>query len=281
RLFNQGYIQAYAFQDARGIYVDVRDAQETEDGRFIRKSTGEPLTRTLGKMGKSLKNAVSPDEIGEEYGTDTLRVYEMYMGPLEASKPWSTRDIVGMSRFLNAVWRRFVAEDGTLRVTNDAPDEGLRRLLHKTIKRVTVDMENLRFNTAIAALIQFNNSLKVDRVPRELAAAFLKLLAPIAPHLAEELWQRLLGADWKRSIAFEDWPTYDEALAVDLEVEIPVQINGKLRSRIHLPADAAADQDQMREAALANARIQQELSGMTVRKVICVPGRLVNIVATA
>jgi len=281
RLFNQGYIQAYAFQDARGIYVDVRDAQETEDGRFIRKSTGEPLTRTLGKMGKSLKNAVSPDEIGEEYGTDTLRVYEMYMGPLEASKPWSTRDIVGMSRFLNAVWRRFVAEDGTLRVTNDAPDEGLRRLLHKTIKRVTVDMKNLRFNTAIAALIQFNNSLKVDRVPRELAAAFLKLLAPIAPHLAEELWQRLLGADWKRSIAFEDWPTYDEALAVDLEVEVPVQINGKLRSRIHLPADAAADQDQMREAALANARIQQELSGMTVRKVICVPGRLVNIVATA
>ncbi|GMU21881.1 MAG: leucine--tRNA ligase [Phycisphaerae bacterium] len=284
RLFNQGYIQAYAYQDPRGLYVPVEDVEERGEGKgahFLRQSTGEPLTRTLGKMGKSLKNAVSPDEIGHEYGTDTLRTYEMYLGPLEASKPWSTRDIIGMSRFLQSVWRHFVAEDGSLRVTDAAPDEAARRLLHKTIKRVTGDMDNLRFNTAIAALIELNNALKGDAVPREVAEAFIRLLAPIAPHISEELWQRLRGVAWQHSVALESWPAYEEKLAVDLEVEVPVQINGKLRSKLTLPAGDANDQQRMKTAALAEARIQQELAGMTVRKVICVPGRLVNIVATA
>ncbi|GMV96094.1 MAG: leucine--tRNA ligase [Phycisphaerae bacterium] len=283
RLFNQGYIQAHAYQDARGIYVDVRDVQEVQKGAatvYVRKSTGEPLTRGLGKMGKSLKNAISPDEICRDYGTDTLRAYEMYMGPLEASKPWSTRDIIGMSRFLNAVWRRFVAEDGALKVTDDPPSEEVRRLLHKTIRRVTHDLEGLRFNTAIAALIELTNALRADRMAREVADAFLRLLSPIAPHLAEELWQRLLGPAWRRSIALESWPEYDEALALDPEVEIPVQINGKVRSRVRLPAGDAGDQDKLRSAALADAKIIEELDGMSVKKVICVPGRMVNVVAS-
>jgi len=191
RLFNQGYIQAYAYQDDRGMYTDANDVEERGEGkdmRFVQRSTGEPLTRSLGKMGKSLRNAVSPDDICREYGTDVLRAYEMYMGPLEASKPWSTRDIIGMSRFLHAVWRRFIAQDGSVKVSSSPPGDSLRRLLHKTIKKVTADLEGLRFNTAIAAMIELNNALKGDQVPREVAQPFVKMLAPIAPHLGEELW---------------------------------------------------------------------------------------------
>ncbi len=282
RLFNQGYIQAYAYQDARGMYVDIRDVEEQGEGkdvRYVRKSNGETLTRSLGKMGKSLKNAVAPDDICREFGTDTLRVYEMYMGPLEASKPWSTRDIVGMSRFLHNVWRRFVADDGSLRVDDTPADETLLRLMHKTVKRVTLDLQELRFNTAIAALIEMLNALKVERVPRMIAETFVLLLSPIAPHLGEELWQRLRGSDWKDSIAATRWPAYDEAMCVDAEIEIPVQINGKVRSRITLPAATAGDVKQMERMALADERIARELAGKTVRKVVCIPQRMVNIVA--
>ncbi len=282
RLFNQGYIQAYAYQDERGMYVDVHDGEEREEGKktiAVNKSTGEPLTRSLGKMGKSLKNAVSPDEICEEFGTDTLRAYEMYMGPLEASKPWSTRDIIGMSRFLQNVWKRFVADDGSLRISEESPDDAPQRLMHKTIKRVTEDMEGLRFNTAIAALIEMNNALKGNHVPRQVAEAFVKLLSPVAPHLCEELWQRLCGEKWQRPLAHEDWPIYQEELCVDPEVEIPVQINGKVRSRITMPGAAAQDQKQMEKLAQADEKIESALTGKTVHKIICIPGRMVNIVA--
>jgi len=282
RLFNQGYIQAYAYQDTRGMYVDVNDVEEQGEGKdvtFVQKSTGERLTRNLGKMGKSLKNAAAPDDICHDFGTDTLRTYEMYMGPLEASKPWSTRDIVGMSRFLQSFWRRFVDEDGSLKVTDEPADDSLQRLLHKTIKRMTENMEGLKFNTAIAAAIELNNAMKGDGVPREMAEPFIKLLSPIAPHLCEELWQRVLGNRWQSSIAYEPWPPYDEVLCVDAEIEIPVQVCGKLRSRITLSADAATSTDAMEKAALADERIQKEIAGKTVRKVICIPKRLVNIVA--
>ncbi len=282
RLFNQGYIQAYAYQDARGMYVDVRDIEERgegKDARFIRRSSGDAVTRSLGKMGKSLKNAVAPDDICHEYGTDTLRVYEMYMGPLEASKPWNARDIVGMSRFLLAVWRRFIAEDGSLKVTDAPAEDSLRRLLHRTIRKVTGDMQGLRFNTAIAALIELNNAMKGDSLPREVAEPFLKLLAPIAPHLCEELWQELLGSKWQRSISCENWPTFDEALCVEAEVEIPVQISGKVRARIKLPAEQAQSESAMQAAAMADEQVRKFLAGKTVRKVICIPGRMVNIVA--
>jgi len=233
-------------------------------------------------MGKSLKNAVAPDDICHEFGTDTLRAYEMYMGPLEASKPWSTRDIIGMSRFMHVVWRRFVADDGSLKVCDEPADDSLRRLLHRTIKKVTADMAGLRFNTAIAALIELNNGLKGDRIPRELAEPIIKMLSPIAPHLCEELWQRLLGEAWSASggsIAHQDWPTYDQALCTEARIEIPVQVNGRLRSRIMLAANEAGDQASMEQAALVDEKIQQSLTGKTVCKVICVPGRMVNIVA--
>jgi len=184
---------------------------------------------------------------------------------------------VGMSRFLQSSWRKFIADDGTLRVTDIPADDAQKRLLHKTIKKVTADMQGLRFNTAIAALIELNNALKGDALARELAGPFIKLLSPIAPHLCEELWQRLQGDAWQGPLVFEAWPTYDEALCVDESVEIAVQILGKVRSRITIPA--SADEEQMKEAALADEKIQAALEGKTVRKVICIPGRLVNIVA--
>ncbi len=282
RLFNQGYIQAYAYQDTRGMYVDVREVEERAEGKeaqFVRRSNGETLSRNLGKMGKSLKNAVAPDDICHEYGTDTLRVYEMYMGPLEASKPWNARDIIGMSRFLAAVWKRFIAEDGSLKVADGPMGDLLRRMLHRTIRKVTGDMQGLRFNTAIAALIELNNAMRGDMLPREVAEAFLKLLSPIAPHLSEELWQRMLGTRWQRSISCESWPSYDEALCVEAEIEIPVQISGKVRARIKLPADEAQSESAMQTAALDDEQVQKFLTGKTVRKVICIPGRMVNIVA--
>ncbi len=279
RLFNQGYIQAYAYQDGRGIYVDVKDVEERGEGAnatYHHRQTGEALTRSLGKMGKSLKNAVAPDEIIAEHGADTLRTYELYMGPLEASKPWSTRDIVGMSRFLHSVWRKFVAADGSLRVTDAEPEPALTRLLHKTIRKVGELMNDLRFNTAIAALIELNNAIRGDSLPRKVAVPFVLMLAPFAPHLGEELWQRLQGDAWKGSVALEAWPTYDPALAKDEEIEIPVQVKGKLRSRVRVPADAG--EEQMKAAALADEKIRAEVAGKDVIKVICVPGRLVNIV---
>ena len=279
RLFNQGYIQAYAYQDARGIYVDVREVEERDhDGRveYVRRGTGETLTRSLGKMGKSLKNAVAPDDIIAEHGADTLRTYELYMGPLEASKPWSTRDIVGMSRFLNSVWRKFVGTDGSLRVTEATADASLLRLLHKTIRKVGELMDALRFNTAIAALIELNNAIRGESLPRAVAEPFVLMLSPFAPHLAEELWQRLKGSGWKDSISCEPWPACDEALARDEQIEIPVQIRGKLRSRILV--EAGADDEQIKAAALADEKIRTDIAGKEIVKVICVSGRLVNIV---
>jgi leucyl-tRNA synthetase len=272
RLFNQGYIQAYAYQDERGIYVDATKIEE-KDGKYFYE--GKPVTRTLGKMGKSLKNAVSPDEVCEQYGCDTMRLYEMYMGPLDASKPWETRDIIGMHRFLQRVWRNFVAEDGTLRVNDEPGSEALVRLLHKTIKKVTLAMESLRFNSAIAALIDLNNELVSQKViPWNVAETFVRMLAPLAPHICEELWEMLGHAG---SLAREPWPKWDESLAADKEIELPVQVLGKVRSRITVPADA--DEKTVEAAALKDDKVAALIAGKTVRKVIIVPGKMVNIVA--
>ena len=272
RLFNQGYIQAYSYQDDRGIYVDAEKIEERDKQYFYE---GNPVTRSLGKMGKSLKNAVNPDDIIDEYGCDTLRLFEMYLGPLEASKPWITQDIVGPHRFLQRLWRNFIDDAGQPNITDEAPDDSLLRLTHRTIQRVTDDMERLSFNTAIAALIELNNELVGrDTVPRFVADAMLRLLAPVAPHLAEELWQRI-GADGE--LAHADWPVHDEQLLTEDAVEMVVQIMGKNRGRITVPADA--DTDSIEQAALADEKIAPQLQGKTVRKIIVVPGRLINIVA--
>ncbi len=284
KLFNQGYIQAYAYRDARGIAVDAaevvdqdgRPATEVQDQpgrRFFFQ--GEPVTQEYGKMGKSLKNAVSPDEVNARYGCDTLRLYEMYLGPLEASKPWNTRDIIGVHRFLRRVWRNFV-DDKTdaLRVTDAPAPEALLRTLHKTIARVTEDMERMGFNTAIAALIELNNALvSLDEVPRVVAEPFVLMLAPMAPHLAEELWQRL-GHD--ASLAHALWPEADPRYLKEEQMQVAVQVNGKVRATIAVPAGAG--QDDVLRAARAHDNVARFLDGKTLRRQIYVPGRIVNFV---
>ncbi|MCB9176034.1 MAG: leucine--tRNA ligase [Caldilineae bacterium] len=274
RLYNQGYIQAYAFTDSRGVYVPA-DEVEAQGGAY--SHAGQPVQREYGKMGKSLKNAVSPDEMAEQYGCDTLRVYEMAMGPLDASKPWSTRDVVGASRFLQRVWRNFVDDrTGASRLSDTPAPEDLKRLLHRTIQRVTEDMEGLRFNTAIAALIELNNALVPrEDLPRELAEPLTLMLAPLAPHLAEELWQRLGHSG---SLAYAPWPACDPAWLVEDTLELALQVMGKVRGHLIVPADA--DAEAIEALALADAEVQRHLAGKTLRKVIVVPGRLVNIVAS-
>ena len=284
RLYNQGYIQAYCYRDARGIAVpaaevvnaDGRPAAEVQGQpgeQFFHQ--GQPVTEEYGKMGKSLKNAVAPDDMCAQYGSDTLRLYEMYMGPLEASKPWATRDVIGVHRFLQRLWRNFIGKDGGLKVDDQPPPVELRRLLHKTIKRVTDDMDRMSFHTAIAALIELNNELvQRSTLPREVAEKLVLLLSPIAPHIGEELWQRL-GHD--SSLAYAPWPSYDPELLVEAEVEYPVAINGKLRGRVTVPADA--DNAAIEAAALADDKVKAALADKTVRKIIVVKGKMVNVVA--
>ena len=273
RLFNQGYILAHAYQDERGAYVEATKVEERDGGFYF---DGKPLTRSYGKMGKSLKNAVTPDDMFVEYGCDTLRLYEMYMGPLEASKPWNTRDIVGVHRFLQRAWRNFVDEDsGALRVGDAPAADELRRALHRTIRVVTDDMERMSFNTAIARLIELNNQLVgLPEVPREVAEPFVLMLAPLVPHTAEELWERLGHAE---SLSAAPWPRADERWLVEDTVEVVVQVSGKVRGRVALPA--GADEAAARAAALADPAIAKHLEGKTVRKAIYVPGKLLNLVA--
>ena len=283
KLFNQGYIQASAYKDARGVYVPatevVADDGQPADGRTDYKGpllfNGEPVTREYGKMGKSLKNAVTPDDVCEQYGADTMRLYEMYMGPLEASKPWNPRDIIGSHRFLQQVWRLIVDEEsGEPLVVDEPADEDTLRLLHKTIAAVRADYETLGFNTAIAKLFELKNHLmKQASVPRDVAEPFVLMLAPAAPHIAEELWAKL-GHD--ASLAFAPFPAADESLLHEDSVELPVQVQGKVRGRIRIPADA--DEQATREAALAEQSVSKFIGDKPIRKVIVVPGRMVNIV---
>ena len=271
RLFNQGYILAEAFKDQREVYVDAL-AVEARDGGYFHD--GQPVTREYGKMGKSLKNAVSPEEIYEAYGADTLRLYEMSMGPLDASRPWETRDVVGMSRFLQRLWRTVVDEStGELRLGPPA-DDATRRLLHRSIAGVRTDMEALRFNTAIAKLIELTNQLtKLGAAPSDVVEPLILMIAPLAPHLAEELWAKL-GHD--STIAYEAYPVADPGLLVDDVVELPVQINGKVRARISVPADT--DATTIEAVALADAKVVAALAGAVPKRVVVVAGRAVNVV---
>ncbi|MGZ4739810.1 MAG: leucine--tRNA ligase [Ilumatobacteraceae bacterium] len=272
RLFNQGYILAAAFKDEREIYVEATEVVE-RDGVFYHD--GQPVNREWGKMGKSLKNAVTPDDICQGYGADTLRLYEMAMGPLDASRPWETRDVVGMYRFLQRLWRNIVDEEtGDLALLDSTADIETQRLLHRTISGVRDDMEALRFNTAIAKLIELNNHLtKLGGCPRDVAEPLVLMVAPLAAHLAEELWTKL-GHD--KSLAYHPFPIADPALLVADIVEYPVQVNGKVRARISVAADL--DGAAVEAAALADQRVIAHLAGASPRKVIVVPGRMVNIV---
>ena len=238
RLFNQGYILADAFTDARGQYVPAAEVTRTGDGW---EHGGEPVTRRAGKMGKSLKNGVSPDDITDAYGADTLRLYEMAMGPLDGDRPWRPADITGMHRFLQRLWRLIIDEStgDTLAVSGAATDDVTERLLHQTIAAVREDFAALRFHTAIARIIELTaHASRLPCTPRALAEPLVLMVAPLAPHLAEELWQRL---GHPGSLAYEPFPQADPALAADATVTLPVQVNGKVRFTIEVPASATRD----------------------------------------
>jgi leucyl-tRNA synthetase len=275
KLFHQGLILNFAYERADKTLVPIDEVDE-RDGAPVEKKTGEQVTQIITKMSKSLRNVVNPDDVIAGFGADTFRLYEMYMGPLEASKPWNTRDISGLQRFLQRSWRLVVQEDtGALALAERANDE-VERQLHRTIAKVEGDIERLAFNTAIAALIGLVNAATTGGgLTRDQAERFARLLAPFAPHMAEEIWHRV-GMEGLVSRAA--WPAYDEALLKDETVEIPVQIMGKLRHRLRAPADLTADA--LEQFTLADEKVKELIAGKTVRKVVVVPGKLVNIVAS-
>jgi leucyl-tRNA synthetase len=273
RLVNQGYILAAAYLDERGVYVDA-DKVEARDGEYFFE--GQPVTREMGKMGKSLHNAVAPDDIYRDYGADTLRLYEMFMGPLDKERPWNTSDISGVHRFLQRMWRNLVDEQTGATMVVDAPaDDETRRVLHRTIAAVSADMAEMSFNTAIARLFELNNHLTAQSgaVPREVAEPLVLMVAPLAPHVAEELWARLDHAD---TLTYEPFPVADPQWLVEDTIEIPVQVNGKVRARIQVAT--GVDEAAHEAAARADAHIAELLAGATVRKVVIIPGRTVNFV---
>ncbi|GGU16800.1 leucine--tRNA ligase [Streptomyces violascens] len=273
KLYNQGMIQAYVYRDSRGFPVPAAEIEE-RDGKFFFE--GEPVKRELGKMGKSLKNAVTPDEICTEYGADTLRLYEMAMGPLDVSRPWDTRAVVGQYRLLQRLWRNIVDEaTGEVTVTDAEPDEATLRALHKAIDGAGGDLAGLRFNTAIAKITELNNHLTKagGPLPRPVAEQLVLLIAPLAPHIAEELWRKLGHTD---SVVHRDFPVADPAYVVDEAVTCVVQIKGKVKARLEVPPSIS--DDELEKLALADEAVVAALAGAGIRKVIVRAPKLVNIV---
>lgn len=228
------------------------------------------------KMSKSLGNVINPDDIVHSHGADTLRLYEMFMGPLDASKEWSTNGLDGARRFLDRIWRLFVNEDGTLSSKiGSKPDGALERTYHQTVKKVTEDFEGMRYNTAISQMMVFiNECYKVNSIPKEFVEGFIIMLSPITPHLSEELWEKL---GHEESIAYVSWPTYDESKLEEDTVEVAVQINGKVRAKINVAKDIS--KEELEKTALKDEQVKQWIDGKELKKVIAIPGRLVNIVA--
>ena len=278
RLFNQGYVQAYAYTDSRGQYVPADEVEEVtaENGTTSYLWQGQPVRREYGKMGKSLKNIVTPDDMYEAYGADTFRVYEMSMGPLDADRPWDTRAVAGSQRFLQRLWRNVVDETtGELTVVDESADEETRRLVAKTIVGVREDYEGMRLNTAIAKLIVLNNHLTgLSAVPREAVEALVLMTAPVAPHIAEEIWKRL---GHEHSLAHEDFPVVtDESLLAADKVTCVVQVKGKVRDRLEV--DPGISETELEKLALAAPGVIRTLDGRGVRKVIVRAPKLVSIV---
>ncbi|MFJ6440006.1 leucine--tRNA ligase [Streptomyces sp. NPDC091649] len=273
KLYNQGMIQAFVYRDSRGIAVPAAEVEE-RDGAFYYE--GEKVSRVLGKMGKSLKNAVTPDEICAEYGADTLRLYEMAMGPLDVSRPWDTRAVVGQYRLLQRLWRNVVDEEtGQVTVVDTDPGEDTLRALHKAIDGVGQDMAGMRFNTAIAKVTELNNHLTKAGGPlsRSVAERLVLLIAPLAPHIAEELWRRLGHTE---SVVHQDFPVADPAYVVDETVTCVVQIKGKVRARLEI--SPSITDEELEALALADEAVVTALGGAGIRKVIVRAPKLVNIV---
>jgi len=276
RLVNQGYISAYAYTDERGFYVPAADVVE-KDGQFFYE--GNPVNREYGKIGKSLKNMVTPDEMIGAYGADTFRVYEMSTGPLDQSRPWETKAVVGSQRLLQRIWRVVVDErSGAVRAADVEPSEDTLRALHRAIDGVRDGFATLRFNIAIARITELTNHLTSaygadTPVPRSVAEPLVLLVAPLAPHVAEEMWARL---GHEQSLAWHPFPVADERWLREDTVEVAVQVNGKVRAQVTVPA--AADAPALEAAARADEKVAGYLDGATIRRVVAVPGRLINFV---
>ncbi|MEN6455430.1 MAG: leucine--tRNA ligase [Prolixibacteraceae bacterium] len=270
KLFNQGMILAFAYETSTGAKV-TSDLVEEKDGRYFHKETAEELQQIVAKMSKSLKNVVNPDDVVQRYGADSLRLYEMFLGPLDDTKPWSEKGVKGVFGFLNRASRFFGNPDN---LTQGQEDKEVMKALHQTIIKVEDDIENLKFNTAISALMVFNNlALKKGKVTDHTAETFTKILAPFAPHLAEELWQ-LYGHSG--SLAYEPWPKADSSLLVEDTFEYPVSFNGKVRFKLTLPLDLA--KEEIEKKVLTCEASQKWISGGMPKKIIIVPGKIINVV---
>jgi len=269
KLYNQGMILGTSYRDGRGALV-ASDKVEARDGKFYNLENGEELEQGPAKMSKSLKNVINPDDVVEQYGADTLRLYEMFMGPLDASIAWSTEGLEGSHKFLERVYR--LLTEKTITAENDGK---LDRVYNETVKLVTEHLDALKFNTAISQLMIFVNAAnKLPELPLDYAKGFIQLLAPFAPHLGEELWQTLTG---EAGISYVAWPTFDDSKLQDDEVEIVLQVLGKNKAKVMVPTGAS--KDELEKIALENDVIKDLIAGKTVRKVIAVPDKLVNIVA--
>ncbi len=270
KLFNQGMILAFAYETATGAKV-TSDLVEERDGKYYHTATGEELKQIVAKMSKSLKNVVNPDDVIDRYGADSLRLYEMFMGPLDERKPWAENGVKGVFNFLSRVCRFFTDLQN---ITDGTEDVEVLKLLHQTIQKVQTDIENLKFNTGISALMVFNNlAIKKGRVTKKSAETFALILAPFAPHLAEELWH-LYGH--KESLAYETWPEVDEQLLKEESFEYPVSFNGKVRFKIELPADSSRQEAE--QAVLFDLKAKKWTDGKTIRKFIFVPNKIINVV---
>ncbi|MCD6353951.1 MAG: leucine--tRNA ligase [Prolixibacteraceae bacterium] len=269
KLFNQGMILAFAYETATGAKV-ASDLVEEKEGQFFHKETGEELKQIVAKMSKSLKNVVNPDDVIERYGADSLRLYEMFMGPLDERKPWAENGVKGVFNFLNRAFRFF---SETENIVEGDEDKEVAKLLHQTIRKVEFDIEHLKFNTAISALMVFNNlALKKGTITTTTAEIFIRVLAPFAPHMAEEPWS-ILGHH--KTLAYEPWPTVDESLLKEDTHEYPVSFNGKMRFKIELPLEM--QKDEIEKIILTDERSQRWLKGKTVRKFIFVPKKIINV----
>ncbi|MCB4951915.1 leucine--tRNA ligase [Streptococcus mutans] len=269
KLFNQGMILGTSYRDHRGALV-ATDKVEKRDGSFFNIETDEELEQAPAKMSKSLKNVVNPDDVVEQYGADTLRVYEMFMGPLDASIAWSEEGLEGSRKFLDRVYRLITTKE--IAAKNNGH---LDKVYNEVVKTVTEHLEAMRFNTAISQLMIFVNAAnKEEQLFIDYAKGFIQLLAPFAPHLAEELWQVLTQSG--ESLSYVTWPSYDESKLVEDEIEIVLQIKGKVRAKVVVSKDSS--REDLEKIALANDKIQAEIAGKDIVKVIAVPNKLVNIV---
>ena len=277
RLVNQGMITSFAFQRANKTLVPVDEVEKRDDGNFYEKKTGEKLEQIVAKMSKSLKNVVNPDDEIKAYGADSVRMYEMFMGPLTMSKPWSTQGIVGIHRFLEKVWAISEKPISDVDISGKLADEKLisaRKTFAQTVKKVTADTASLNFNTAISQMMIFINEIsKLDSVPKAIWQDFVKILSPYAPHLGEELWHKLGNNE---SIAYVQWPVVNEDFAKDEEKTIVVMINGKLRGKFKAAPDSS--DETLRSAAENNEDAKKFLEGKTIVKCVIVKDKLVNFV---